>query len=88
MTTRRDFLKSFAALASGLALAPASALASVQRLGTPAEWVDPDYVEWEVRGVRVVDKAPSLTGKQKLYLLEQYRPWLRWDAASETWLAP
>lgn len=43
MTTRRDFLKGFAALASslaGLALAPASALASVQRLGTPAEWAE------------------------------------------------
>jgi hypothetical protein len=42
MTSRRDFLKSFAALASGLALAPARALSEVQRLGTPAEWVEPD----------------------------------------------
>lgn len=42
MTTRRDFLKGFAALASGLALAPASALAQVQRLGTPQQWVEPN----------------------------------------------
>jgi hypothetical protein len=39
MTSRRDFLKGFAALASGLVLAPASALANVTRLGPPAAWI-------------------------------------------------
>lgn len=39
MTSRRDFLKRFTALASGIVLAPATALATVQRLGEPQAWV-------------------------------------------------
>jgi hypothetical protein len=65
MTTRRDFLKGFAALASGLALAPASALAQVQRLGSPAEWVEPETAM--SAGVRsMLDTMRRLTGEVDL----------------------
>jgi hypothetical protein len=41
MSSRRDFLKGFAALASGLVLARRETLAEVARLGTPQQWVEP-----------------------------------------------
>jgi hypothetical protein len=39
--SRRDFLKGFTALASGLVLAPAKALADITRIGPVEAWVEP-----------------------------------------------
>lgn len=41
MTTRRGFLAQLGALAAAVVVVPAQALATVQRLGTPEEWVGP-----------------------------------------------
>jgi hypothetical protein len=44
MFTRRDFLKGLAGL---IVVAPVTALATVQRLGTPQEWALKPYYEFK-----------------------------------------
>lgn len=47
MADRRSFLRSFALLAGGLAIAPARALADVQRLGDARAWIESDADRFE-----------------------------------------